>query len=91
MMTDPYLPPGIAPEAVVARIGLVSDTHMPERLAACDLMLCRAGAITVNQWQMFSSWRRRVLISTSRATSQDHVHRPISFEALHKSSSEILP
>ncbi|MDQ6905704.1 MAG: metallophosphatase family protein [Chloroflexota bacterium] len=32
-MDDPYLPPELPADRVVARIGLISDTHMPERCA----------------------------------------------------------
>jgi len=39
MSTDHYLPAGLAPGQVVARIGLLSDTHMPERLAALPAVL----------------------------------------------------
>src|SRR5512147_2767841 len=34
MSVDPYLPPDIAPERVAACLGLISDTHMPDRCAA---------------------------------------------------------
>ena len=34
-----FLPNGILPEQVVARIGLISDTHMPQRLAALPLAI----------------------------------------------------
>jgi len=39
MSTDHYLPAGLVPGQVVARIGLLSDTHMPERLAALPAVL----------------------------------------------------
>ena len=33
MARDRFLPPGVDASTVVARVGLVSDTHMPERCA----------------------------------------------------------
>lgn len=34
MESSPLLPSGLPPERVIATIGLISDTHMPQRLAA---------------------------------------------------------
>ncbi|MEZ4518544.1 MAG: metallophosphoesterase family protein [Chloroflexota bacterium] len=33
-MNDPYLPPDLDPERIIAVIGAISDTHMPDRWAA---------------------------------------------------------
>ena len=37
----PYLPPGVAPDSVAAVAGLISDTHLPERLDALPPALFR--------------------------------------------------
>lgn len=38
-LCDRFLPPGLAPERVVARVGLLSDTHLPQRCAALPATL----------------------------------------------------
>lgn len=41
-MKDAYLPPDLDPDRIIARLGLISDTHMPDRWAALQPAILRA-------------------------------------------------